>query len=190
MIYVDNVAEALLCGLFKDADRVSGQSFNLGEQDPITWREFYEYFARNLGLDLAPVTTISGNNQPAQSAFKAFVSMPSALSRALRNVVASREFKSLGRRVLITDPVGTLPRKALQRFPTLERAVRKMVKADDAPPIHRWEAPPIGDIVHMGSVGSQLCIHKLNERLGFRPPVARDDALQLTLDWVRHARIV
>jgi hypothetical protein len=92
--------------------------------------------------------------------------------------------------VLVTDPVGTLPRKALQRFPALERAVRKMVKADDAPLIHRSEVPASGDIVHMGSNGSKLGIQKLSERLSFTPSVARDDALQLTLNWVHHARIV
>ena len=42
----------------------------------------------------------------------------------------------------------------------------------------------------MGSGGAVLNIDKLRQRLGFTPPVSRDEAMQLTLDWVRHARIV
>jgi hypothetical protein len=42
----------------------------------------------------------------------------------------------------------------------------------------------------MGSGGAVLNIQKLRDRLSFGPPVAREDALQLTLDWVRHAGIV
>ena len=110
--------------------------------------------------------------------------------RGVARIVGSTEFKTLGRRVLITDPVGTLPRRALERFPALERGVRRIVKADDSLPLYRPDGLSSDDPVEMGSGGSVLSINKLREHIGFTPPVSRDEALQLTLDWVRHARIV
>jgi predicted dehydrogenase/nucleoside-diphosphate-sugar epimerase len=190
MVYVDNVAEALLAALFADPEAVHGEAFNLGDGDTSSWREFYDYFARNLSLDLSHTPMKDLGNGHAKSALRSVLSFPGNMMRGVGQIVSSGEFKSLGRRVLSTDPIGTLPRQALHRFPALERGVRKLVKADDSLPIYRPEPASRGETISMGSGGAVLDIDKLRRRLGFTPPVPRDEAMQLTLDWVRHARIV
>jgi hypothetical protein len=105
-------------------------------------------------------------------------------------VVTSPEFKSLGRRILVTDPIGTVPRKSMAQYPSIERRIRRIIKADDTLPVYRRATAETGELVHMGSGGAVLSIQKLRDRLGFIPVVTRNEALQLTVDWVRHARIV
>src|SRR5207244_8051575 len=182
--------EALLYALFAEADKVSGQAFNIGDGDPSTWRQFYQYFTDAQGLDLtcAPVSN-PGRNGHAAAVCQALV-WPRSVLRGIGEIVTSREFKALGRRILQTDPIGTVPRRALARFPALERGVRRMVRADDALPIYRPEPPALRDVVHMGSGGAVLSIGKVRRVLGFEPPVTRARALELTLDWVWYARII
>jgi predicted dehydrogenase/nucleoside-diphosphate-sugar epimerase len=189
MVYVDNVSEALIAALYADAAAVTGQAFNIGDGDSSTWRDFYDYFARRLGLDLSNVT-VAPPAPRAESAAGLFFKFPLQLVRNVGQIVKSAEFKSLGRRVLITDPLGTLPRKALESFPSIERTVRKMVGADDSLPVYSPPGSSSDDRVHMGSGGSVLSIEKLRRHINFTPPVSRAEAMQLTLDWVRHARIV
>lgn len=189
MVYVDNVAEALIAALKADAAATKGEAFNIGDGDRSTWRDFYDYFARRMGLDLSEVT-IAPPAPRQDSALGSTLKFPLRLIRSFGQVFKSTEFKSLGRRVLITDPLGTLPRKTLESFPGIERAVRKMVGADDSLPVYSPPSPSSGDLVHMGSGGSVLSIEKLRRHMNFTPPVSRAEAMQLTLDWVRHARIV
>jgi nucleoside-diphosphate-sugar epimerase len=190
MVYVDNVAESLLAALFADEDRVSGEAFNIGSGDKLTWREFYAFFARGLGLDLAKTPRSGPGASRNESALASMLSFPGNLVRGVGDVVSSKEFKSLGRRVLWTDPIGTMPRKALERLPWLERGVRRLIKADGSLPIYEPEMPAHGEVVQMGSAGGVLSIEKLRERLGFVPPVQQEGGLQLTLEWVRHANLV
>jgi dTDP-4-dehydrorhamnose reductase len=190
VVYIDNVVEALLSALFANPSTVNGEAFNLGDGEATTWREFYDYFARRLGLDLSTARIESSANGKVRSGLRSAISFPRNLVRGVGQIVGSSEFKSLGRRILSTDPIGTLPRQALNRLPFVERGVRKLIRADDAPPIYRPESGTQGEIVHMGSGDSLLNIDKLCDRLGFVPPVSRDDAMQLTLDWVCHARII
>ena len=190
MVYVDNVAESLLCALFADPDGATGEAFNIGGGDNFTWRQFYAYFADALGVDLSSTPVCQPSSSRGASALGSVLSFPGKFVHSIGEVVASKEFKSLGRRVLTTDPLGTMPRKALERLPALERGVRQLIKADGSLPVYRPEAGTPGETVHMGSGGAVLNIAKLRERLGFVPPVCRDEALQLTLDWVRHANIV
>jgi hypothetical protein len=107
----------------------------------------------------------------------------------LKAIVTSPEFKRLGRRVLDTRPIGTLPGWALEHVPGAERFARRMVGADDSLPVYKREAATPQDIVEMGSGGALVSIEKLRRVLAFEP-VPRQRALDLTLGWVKHARIV
>jgi predicted dehydrogenase/nucleoside-diphosphate-sugar epimerase len=190
MVYVDNVAESLLAAAFADESNVTGEVFNIGAGDDFTWQDFYAYFSDQLQIDLSVTPVMRPHSSQSNSAFGHLLSFPTDFARGVGTVVTSPEFKSLGRRVLSTNPLGTLPRKALERFPSLERNVRRLVKADGTLPIYEPEKESAGDTVHMGSAGAMLSNEKLRQRLGFVPPVSRAAALQLTLEWVRHARIV
>lgn len=183
MVYVDNVVHAVVRALESPDENVRGQIFNIGDGDTSTWRQFYDHFARALGFDLASVDI----DKPANGREH---SDKTGLWGGLRTVVGSREFRALGRRVLDTDPIGILPRWALNRFPAIERTARKIVRADGSLPVYRQEPPRSSDIVHMGSGGAVASIDKARRLLGYAPVVPRERALALTLDWVRHARIV
>ncbi len=123
MVYVDNVAEALLAALFADPERVAGQAFNISDGDHSTWRDFYSFFADQLNLDVSTVPIRNTRQNGHSSAFKSMLAWPQAVMRGMGEIVGSAEFKTFGRRVLQTDPIGTVPRKALDRVPGLERGV-------------------------------------------------------------------
>ncbi|MFN0313865.1 MAG: hypothetical protein ACKVQA_02335, partial [Burkholderiales bacterium] len=159
----------------------------VSDGDDLTWRQFYQHLADGSGLKLdAPMFRRQEANGHASAAWW----NPGAWVRAGKTVMKSAEFKSLGRRVLNTDPVGTLPRWGLEAFPSLEQAARRLVGADGSLPVYRREAAAAEDWVEMGSGGAVVSIAKARRLLGFDPPIKRDRALELTIDWIKHARLV
>jgi nucleoside-diphosphate-sugar epimerase len=190
MVYVDNVAEAILRAIAAPAERVVGQVFNVSDGLGMTWREFYHQLAFALSLDVAS-TPISPARPPRRGgAWASLFLWPLGWARGVGKIITSSEFKSLGRRVLQTEGVGTLPRWALARFPFLERLARRLVKADGSLPVYFRQPAPSCDLVEMGSGGAVVNIDKARRLLGYEPVVPRDRALELTLEWIKHARLV
>jgi predicted dehydrogenase/nucleoside-diphosphate-sugar epimerase len=188
MVFVDNLVEVICRCLDAPAAAVRGEVFNVGDGQQTTWREFYQFFADRLGLDLAK-TPIDAPQAPA-GARNGLLGLPGRWVRGVKAVIGSREFRGLGRRVLETDPIGTLPRWALERFPVLERTARRVVRADDSLPVYRRGDSTPDLVVQMGSGGAVLRIDKLRRQLQYEPAVSPERALGWTLDWVKHARIV
>ncbi len=114
MVYVDNLVEAVLKALSVPAEKMRGEDFNISDGDPMTWRDFYEYFAEHLDLDLAHAPIDPPQSQSQKGIVGSILGWPFGSIRGMKQIVASKEFKSLGRRVLDTDPIGTLPRWTLQ----------------------------------------------------------------------------
>jgi nucleoside-diphosphate-sugar epimerase/predicted dehydrogenase len=182
MVYVDSVVQGIVLALDADKDRVSGEVFAISDGNPITWYDFYRYFANAMNVDIATVPAITGNGgEPASR---------QGLVGGIRSILKSPEFKRFGRKVLDTDPIGTLPRLTLERVPATERFLRRVVGADDSLPIYKREASASGDIVAMGSGGALVSIDKLRRVLGFEPPVSHPRACELTLQWARHSRVI
>jgi predicted dehydrogenase/nucleoside-diphosphate-sugar epimerase len=190
MVYVDNVVEAIVRALEAPEEKVKGEVFNISDGDPMTWREFYGEFARALRLDLerAPVADPARQRRPGLA--RRIIGFPLACLRGWKTVLTSPEFKSLGRRILQTDPIGTLPRVMIARFPSLERGLRRLVKADSGPAIYRREPKTAAGFVEMGSGGALISIDKARRVLGYEPVVSRTRAIELTLDWIKYARLV
>jgi len=182
MVYVDSVVHAIGLALEADTDKVSGEVFAMGDADPITWYNFYDYFAKAMSVDLATVAAITGS--ATERAHR------QGLVGGIRSIVKSPEFKRFGRKVLDTDPIGTLPRRTLERVPATERFLRRVVGADDALPVYRREARAPGEIVVMGSGGALVSIDKLRRVLRFEAPVPFARACELTLQWARHSRLI
>lgn len=183
MVYVDNVVEAFLCALFAPEERVCGEAFNIGDEDETSWRDFYAYFAERLGLSLPEGVSAQEVSQ-AGGFLRGFVN-------GFVQIFTSPEFKAFGRRVLQTDPIGTIPRKMFENIPALEKAARKLVRADDSLPIYEPSSgKEPGLRVFMGSGGSVLSIEKLRRLADYKPLVAREEALEKTLSWVKYAKIV
>jgi nucleoside-diphosphate-sugar epimerase len=182
MVYVDSVVHGIVLALDADKDRVSGEVFTMGDADPISWYDFYDYFAKAMNVDLATVAAITSNgSEPASR---------QGLAGGIRSILKSPEFKRFGRKVLDTDPIGTLPRRTLERVPAAERFLRRFVGADDSLPVYKREAPATGEIIFMGSGGALVNIDKLRRVLGFEAPVPFARACDLTLQWARHARVI
>jgi nucleoside-diphosphate-sugar epimerase len=182
MVYVDSVVHGIVLALEADRDRVSGEVFAMGDGDPITWYDFYRYFAEAMSVDLTTVSAILRNDSE-------HTDRQSVVS-GIRSIVKSVEFKRLGRKVLDTDPIGTLPRRALEKIPATERFLRRVIGADDSLPVYKRETGSSGEIVTMGSGGALVSIDKLRRVLGFEAPVPYARALELTLQWARHARLI
>src|SRR5262249_17413157 len=138
---------------------VRGEVFNAGDDDDLTWRSFYQFFATQLGLDLSRTPV----RKPYSGAgtHRSLLGLPRRFFGAFKTVVTSGEFRSLGRRVLATDPLGTFPAWMLDRFPGLNRGVRRLVKADSSLPVYRpTGGAATGVTVQMGSAGARLTIDK------------------------------
>jgi predicted dehydrogenase/nucleoside-diphosphate-sugar epimerase len=187
MVYVDNVAEAIIRSLAAPAEAARGEVFTISEGNPITWRAFYEYFAERLGITLdAPIVyrdNVQGEMGPRWW-------NPLAWLGGTKKVITSKEFKGLGRRVLDTPPLGSLPKWMLETFPSAERMARRMVGADGSLPVYRREKPVPAGWVEMGSGGALVSIDKARRLLGYEPPVSMDQGLDLTWQWLEHAQMV
>ncbi|MER3414797.1 MAG: hypothetical protein C4297_01095 [Gemmataceae bacterium] len=192
MVYVDNVVELMLRTLQAPAEKVVGEVFLSCDEDEMTWQEFYGYFAEELGLEPP-----GRGEPPAYRTSRRWQSLkfwrwPVAFWRGVKEIVRSPECKAFGGKILRTDPIGTVPRWIIFGIPGMERLARKLVGADSSSvPVYRRESPQAEDgIVYMGSAGVRYRTEKARRVLAFAPLVDRQRALQLTLEWIRYARLV
>src|SRR5262249_51139370 len=132
VVYVDSVVHGIVLALNAPVDRVKGEVFAVSDGNPVTWFDFYRYFADAFGFDFSKVVP-----QPTTSGDAGV--RPGVL-RGIRSIVTSSEFKQLGRKVLSTDPIGTLPRWTIENIPGTEKFLRRMVGADESLPVYKREA--------------------------------------------------
>jgi nucleoside-diphosphate-sugar epimerase len=191
-VYIDNLIESLVRCLDAPAEKVKGEVFTISEPDQPSWREFYEYFASELGYRIPTVPlTEKCTRRPAGIGLRTLL-WPVKLLRACGSVLTSAEFRALGQRMLQTDPLGTCPRWMLQRFPRLRQWVRRLVKADDLTIYRRPTAAgeQSGDTVELGASKYFVSCEKATRVLDYKPPISRQRGMELTLAWVRYARLV
>jgi predicted dehydrogenase/nucleoside-diphosphate-sugar epimerase len=188
-VYIDNLIEAIVKVLEAPVEKIRGEVFTISDPEQMSWREFYSYFAEALGLLLPPVDQA----EPARKTGKKFL-IPAELGwppfwlRGCKNVMTSSEFRALGRRVLNTDPLGVLPRWLLRRSPGLEDWLRQRLGAG-ALPVYRGPEPEGKNWAEYGSPGFLVSSVKAQQVLGWQPLVSRSRAMDLTLKWVRYARL-
>ncbi len=183
MIYVDNVVEAFVCALYADPEGLAGEVFNLGEQDSMTWREFYGLFveALNLDVDLDAIPVARKNSELRPS-------LPVQYVKNLKELLTSPEFKAFMRKVIYTDPIGVVPRKFLE-VPSIEKLVKKLMKSGSLP-VYSDEEVSKPLVVLGGGTDAMLNIAKIRERLGFSLPCSREEAIARTVDWVKFTGIL
>lgn len=181
MVYVDNVVEAIIAALMAP-DSECGGAFLISEPDQLSWREFYEFFAEGTGRTVR-VTRRSDADTPAAPG------LPSRWAGGVRQIVYSPELRALAKKVLWTDPVGTWPRQLWNRSPALQARVQRALGIDAAV-TYREPAPPSPEILEF-LIDPTLVVHDhAAARLGYKAAVSRDEALGLTRDWARTARLL
>jgi predicted dehydrogenase/nucleoside-diphosphate-sugar epimerase len=189
-VYVDNVIAAIVRALECPEAVARGQLYTISEGDDLTWAEFYGYFAQALGV---PLRTISDE----AFARKQGGGQPGLLRRALtpfrgvKEVVTSQEMWALTKRVLKTEPVFSCGTWTLEQVPPLKRLVHRWL-GTDAPTVYHGFAPtPTGDDdFAFDLTRPRVSNAKARQALGFAPAVSRRRAMELTVEWLRHARII
>ena len=183
MIYVDNVVEAFVCALYADSQNIAGEVFNLGEQDFMTWQEFYDLFVEALGLDIdldsVPVAGQQGGSQE---------NLLVKYAKNLKELFTSPEFKAFMRKVVYTDPIGVLPRKILE-VPKVEDVVKKLLGGGGLP-LYQEKEFPKNLVILGGGMDAVLSIGKLKRKLDFSLVISRKESVQRTVDWVKFAGII
>ena len=187
-VYVDNLVEAIICSL-KGPDRIVGETFTIGQGDDLTWGDFYGFFARELGAEIKVRDGRTGLPESAKPRGWRFLSWPRSWYRGMAGLATSEEFKAFGKKFLQTDLLGWLPRKSLENLPGLRRRVQHLLKMDRPAIYRRPDAQKQEPLVEIRPRRVNVSIEKAHKLLGYSPVVSRERAMQLTLEWIRHAHL-
>ena len=190
MVYVDNVVAACLQACRADLSQVGGQPFNISDREAASWRDFYTALAEQLEIDLRGVPVCARSVPGSTSWLARTARWPAEVFHGVVQIATSAEFKTLGRRILATKPIGTVPRAMIDRYPWCDRAIRKLVRADDSLPVWQPKQTTAGSPIAMGSAGARLSIDKALNQLGYESPVPQTESIPLTAAWARHAKVV
>jgi predicted dehydrogenase/nucleoside-diphosphate-sugar epimerase len=186
-VYVDNLVEAVVKVLEAPVEKIRGEVFTISDPEQMTWREYYRFFTEALGFSLPNADQANPMQTTVEKSLTCTES-GSRLSwfRGCKTVLVSSEFRALGKRVLNTDPIGTVPRWLLRRSPGLQNWLRRQFGADKLP-LYRQPEPETKEWAQYGSAGFLVSSTKAQQVLGWQPSVSRSRAMDLTLKWVQHA---
>jgi predicted dehydrogenase/nucleoside-diphosphate-sugar epimerase len=185
-VYVDNLVHAIVCALNSPAEVADGRAFTISDGDDWTWGDFFGYFADRLGRQLRtaqfePVAAIGSGWAP--------LGWLKSWTRGTADLLTSPEFRALGKRFLTKHPLGTVPRRLLDSSPRFDRAVRRLLKSDPVT-IYRRPDSAVEDVLKIRPRPGLIRIDEARKVIGYTTAVPRARAMDLTLDWVRYARIV
>jgi predicted dehydrogenase/nucleoside-diphosphate-sugar epimerase len=185
-VFVDNLVEAIVRALEAPADTVRGEVFTISDGDTVTWGEYFGFFAEHLGGAVrtapAPPPAPRRRWRPLHGLWRWY--------RSFVEIVTSAESKALLKKVLNTDPIARLPRLVLHGVPGLERWLRRRFGSDLAVIFRRPEPASAPAPLVVTPRRGCISIDKARKILGYEPVVRRERALELTLEWVRHAQLV
>jgi predicted dehydrogenase/nucleoside-diphosphate-sugar epimerase len=184
-IYVDNLCEGIACSLRADSS-ANGQIFLLSDDDGFTWGEYFGFFASAIGADI--------QHRARQPSSGSVPEQPSALhrwTRETKDLLTSTEAKALAKRIYNSKPWGTPARKFVERFPNAVRRIARAIRPEE-PFIYtpKVEAAEQTNLFVIDPIHARVSADKAARVLGFRAVVPRHRAMELTLAWARHARIL
>jgi predicted dehydrogenase/nucleoside-diphosphate-sugar epimerase len=185
-IYIDNLCHGIQLAL-DGGPEINGQTFLMSDDDGYTWGDYFGYFADRVGAPLHHIPkpermTAAAPSQP---------SLPTRWLRSNRDLVMSTEVKALARRVYLSDPWGTPVRWGIDRFPAAAERLKRLIRPEEGlvyrpAPVAKNELPPFT----VDPIDARVSVDKAARVLGYQPIVARQRAMELTLAWARHARLV
>lgn len=183
MVYVDNVVAAIACAL--DApDSLKGSAYLVTDPEQSSLREFYEFFGRPGGLVL--------QFRPAAPSDAGPAAKPGLATRwiwAFSAIAKSSELRGMVKRVLETDPIGTLPRRLWDRSPKLQQRLLRRFGADTAV-IYRHAPAETGEVLVYYGEAARVSGAKATAELGLKPAQPRASAMSRTMEWARYARVL
>lgn len=188
-VHVDSVVNAIVLGLEAPSDQVAGQLFTLSDGDDFTWADFFGYFAKAIGI---PYRTIADaeferRRQPEDDMRGHWLLTP---IRSIRDVARSPEAWAMTKRILKSEPVFSAGKWTMAHVGFVDRAVRGWLDLD-APVVYRREVQEtVPDLFEYELTRPRVAMDKAARVLGFKPAYPREQAMALTLEWLRDARIV
>jgi nucleoside-diphosphate-sugar epimerase len=181
MVYVDNVVSAILRALAAPAAE-HGQAFFVSDEEQLSWRAFYGFFAEAAWatVHVSPAAETRGAGRPGWIR---------SWAGAVRQIGTSPELRALVKKIMWTDPIGRVPRALWDRTPWLQERALRAAGVDQAV-VYRETPPEPPERVVFTIEPTTIDITKARTRLGYRPLVRSDRAMQLTREWARHARLL
>jgi nucleoside-diphosphate-sugar epimerase len=191
-VYVDNVVEAIVRSLECPDEVVNGQVFTISDGDDLTWGSFYGYFAKAMGKEVPAIPLEDYERRKAAGDKRGGLWWAASPFRGFQEVVTSAELRALVKKTLKTEPLYSAGRYVLETIPGLKGSLRRLLKLD-TPPIYR-PSPPAADapggILEFDLTHPLVSIEKARRVLGYSVAVPRQRAMELTLEWLRYARLV
>jgi hypothetical protein len=105
--------------------------------------------------------------------------------------MVSEDAGSSGKRIYQSDPWGIQARWGVKMFPNAVRKLASVIRPEEAF-VYRPNPAPTEDagVFTVDPIAAGVGARKAARMLGFQPVVSRQRAMELTLAWARHARIV
>jgi hypothetical protein len=106
-----------------------------------------------------------------------------------KQILMSSELRGLAKRVMATDPYGVWPRRLWERSPGLQRRLLPLLGVDSAV-VYREPVPDPPFEVIFRVEPSEVIFDRARTDLGYAGLVPRSEAMRLTLEWGRYARLL
>jgi nucleoside-diphosphate-sugar epimerase len=188
-VHVDSVVNAIILGLEAPADKITGELFTISDGDDFTWADFFGYFSKAIGI---PYQTIADaefqrRQHPENDNAGRWLLTP---FRSIRDVATSPEAWAMTKKILKSEPVFSAGKWTMEHVGFVDRAVRGWLELD-APIVYRrvTQDTPV-ELFEYELTRPKVAMDKAARVLGYQPAYPRQTAMELTLDWLRDAKIV
>lgn len=177
-VFVDDVVQAML--LAATRPEAVGEAFVVSYGSGVTWKEFFGYYARMLGIELPNLTLQTIRQQKRQLA-----QLRNPLDMGL-TFVASPHAQSVVREMPGIGPAVGLALKALPRSvkrAILDRATTlREIKLNPPNLPSQW-------IIDLFCAKGICKIDKARRILGYQPQFSLDEGMKLTEAWLRYVKL-
>ncbi|MBE9135871.1 NAD(P)-dependent oxidoreductase [Nodosilinea sp. LEGE 07088] len=163
-VYIDNLVHAIHLSLEKPG--IDGEAFFVGDQEKVTWRDFYQPFANELGINLQDIPQL----------------FPPSFSHSQQKewIRAIQESETIQRSLaLIPDGTKKYLKKIFKK-PSLSSAERSLAPVESSP------TPVITEMMSVLQQSSyKLPLNKAKDMLGYEPIVSFNDGCQRSIKWLK-----
>lgn len=180
-VYVDDVVQALLLSAVHP--EAIGEAFIVSEGNPVSWQEFFSYYAGLLELKSLPKLDLDQIHQEleARKALRnpLWYGLSFAASPHAQNVLAE------------LTGIGSATQHILDLMPAQTRT-RIALKADELRELKLTPPPSVPSqwAIDMFSSQSICRIDKAKQMLGYQPKFTLDEGMRLTGLWIRETGLV